>query len=259
LLDLSAVSFVTPFGILVLHGLIKKLTVLGCVELRVPNTDVATYLWRMNFHKLLEVERKNGTLRLSPDFAEYQFGRRPLKQVLLEPQEINVASDEQVAEAEAKLWSLIRERAPRFETVEDQVRIALVEIISNVQRHSGTSKAWVVAQTYVEPSERLEIAIADAGMGLRASLERLHQEKLQRMSDWEVARFATEAGITGSAFGGGTGLSTITELVSEYGGAFHLLSGHGCYSLYQSRGRGLDHLVGLPGTTVGVSFPGRPV
>jgi anti-sigma regulatory factor (Ser/Thr protein kinase) len=185
LLDLSAVSFVTPFGILVLHGLIKKLTVLGCVELRVPNTDVATYLWRMNFHKLLEVERKNGTLRLSPDFAEYQFGRRPLKQVLLEPQEINVASDEQVAEAEAKLWWLIRERAPRFETVEDQVRIALVEIISNVQRHSGTSKAWVVAQTYVEPSERLEIAIADAGMGLRASLERLHQEKLQRMSDWE--------------------------------------------------------------------------
>ncbi|GBD31878.1 hypothetical protein HRbin33_00839 [bacterium HR33] len=257
LLDLSFVSFLTPFGMLVLHGLIKRLSSVGCLTVQVPNRDVATYLWRMDFHVCLETELKAGTVKFSPEFSAYRFSRKPLKESLLELQGVNAASDEEVTQAEERLWSVIQRRAPTLGALEEQVRIALVEILSNVQRHSGTAKAWVVAQSYAYPVERVEIAIGDVGVGLRHSLSRLHRQRLQQMSDWEVAKFATEPGITGSELGGGTGLSAILEIVREYGGALHLASGHGCYSAYRSSEQGLDYILALPGTVVGVSLVGR--
>ncbi|GIW52271.1 MAG: hypothetical protein KatS3mg081_1626 [Gemmatimonadales bacterium] len=102
LLDLSRVSFVTPFGML-LHGLVKRLSRLGCVEVLLRSIDVATYLWRMNFHLCLETELKARTVKFSPEFSAYRFSRKPLKESLLELQGVNAASDEEVTQAEERL------------------------------------------------------------------------------------------------------------------------------------------------------------
>jgi hypothetical protein len=78
------------------------------------------------------------------------------------------------------------------------------------------------------------------------------------MSDAQVNLFATNAGVTGSLYGGGYGLTTIASAVRARGEALHILSGRGRCSIWRRREtvRGLGLPVG--GTLVEVSLARSP-
>jgi hypothetical protein len=98
----------------------------------------------------------------------------------------------------------------------------------------------------------VRVAVGDLGIGVRASLSRRHN--LGGMTDSEVLRFATQAGVTGSATGGGYGLATIVDAIQQNGRAVHLASGGGQHSFFRSRDSGDPSAVQIPGTIVEVAF-----
>jgi len=250
-IDLSATSFVKPLGIALLHGLITHIRNAGDeVEVKVSSDDVATYLWRMNLHSPFAAD---GGVRFNPDIKHFTLSRWPKQ--LLELTIVDVANDDEVVTAEEHTWSMIARGAPQYGALRDPIRTAVVELISNVERHSGTGRASVIAQTH---KDCVRIAVGDVGIGVRESLERTGTHDLQGKSDHEVLRYATQPGITASPGHGGMGLATIADAIRLYGRAVHLASGRGVFSVFRGRESGADGAFAVPGTIVEVAFERPP-
>ena len=164
---------------------------------------------------------------------------------------VHVDSDDAVEQAALHIMGIVESKAKGFGTIRDELFTAIAELLSNVERHSGVHEACVVAQTH---EHRVRIAVGDDGCGIRASLARTRAADMQEMSDAEVNRFATEAGVTGALAGGGYGLWTIASAVRKRGEALHILSGSGRCSIW--RWRDTVRPLGLPvsGTLVEVSL-----
>ena len=111
---------------------------------------------------------------------------------------------------------------------------AIAELLSNVERHSGVHEACVVAQTH---EHRVRLAVGDNGCGIRASLARTRAAEIGSMTDEQVNLYATKAGVSGSPYGGGYGLTTIANAVHAGGEALHILSGRGRASIWRSEER----------------------
>jgi hypothetical protein len=247
IVDLTRTTFAKPFGITLLYGLLCRLREEGeAVRVLIPNSDVATYLWRMNLH---EPFANDPGVVFEPNLGGFSLTRWLQPKQLLELTSVDAGSDDDAIAAETRIWEIIAARAAQYAPLEDQIRTAVVELISNVERHSRTGRASVIGQTF---KDCVRIAVGDVGIGVRSSLERVHN--LEAMSDDEVLRFATQPGVTGSVFGGGTGLSTIVDAIRENGRAVHLASGQGVYSVLRTGEHGHQTGFVVPGTVVEVVF-----
>lgn len=164
--DLSEVGFVSPSGLVSLAA--------ACLEVRrrgqplsvtAPESlHVDNYLIRVGFRDLLKTARCS----LPPDFAERVIDQRPLPGRLLELQLITKAADK-VGERLLDLGRSIR--IPK-ETMQHAF-VAWSETVDNAMLHSETEAALTVAQRYRDAgATRLEIGVADVGIGLRRSLKR---------------------------------------------------------------------------------------
>lgn len=232
-----------------LHGLISSFRDVGRdVLVRMTNDDLATYLWRMNVHKPFA---KDGGVRFEPDLNAFSFKRMWRGKQLLELTLIDVTNDDEVIDAETRLWAIISSRASQLIPIQDQIRTALVELISNVQVHSDTHRAAVAAQTY---GTCVRIAVGDNGIGVRESLRRGGLHDIGEMADSEVLLYASQAGVSASRAGGGFGLATIVQEVRQQGLSVHLVSGRGEYSIYRKWDGGRDWEFDIPGTIVEVVF-----
>ena len=99
------------------------------------------------------------------------------------------------------------------------------------------------------------LAVADAGVGIRASLAQRHPEAAQWRHGEAIQRAL--GGLSSRASGGGAGLRSIYAVVRRYNGRLAIRSGD--ERLYVSADRQPRTLNGVlfPGTQVGISFSQR--
>jgi anti-sigma regulatory factor (Ser/Thr protein kinase) len=160
---------------------------------------------------------------------------------------------------------------PKLEDTRLTLRYVIVELLRNVVQHShALVGGFVAADLWNEESGRpmLQLAVADAGIGIPASLRTLHPnlsdpEAALEKSLWPHISGTFEEGLTGTQQNAGMGLFFIAEMAKLTGGtlliatrgATLLLSGwvddEGNHSLRFIEPRG----VGFPGTLVAFELP----
>lgn len=97
------------------------------------------------------------------------------------------------------------------------------EVTDNVLTHAECAEGGIVQTTVCAESGRVEIAVADAGRGLLASLR---EGRPQLETDAEAAALAVESGVTRDPEAGqGQGLAGSLRIASLTGGAFEIASG----------------------------------
>jgi hypothetical protein len=165
--------------------------------------------------------------------------------------------------------ALVRET--QLEDTRLTLQYVIVELLRNVVQHSHSPQGGIViADLWNEESGRpmLQLAVADVGIGIPASLRALHPnlsepEAALEKSLWPHISGTFEEGLTGTQQNAGMGLFFIAEMAKLTGGtlliatrgATLLLSGwvdeEGNHSLRFIEPRG----VGFPGTLVVFELP----
>ena len=130
------------------------------------------------------------------------------------------------------------------------------ELCYNVVDHSQADGLAVAQISRDRQGQRyVSLAVADAGVGIRASLAARHPEA----AEWRHGEAIQRAlgGLSSRTSGGGAGLRSIDAVVHRYGGRLAIRSGD--ERLYISADRQPLTLAGawFPGTQVGISFSQR--
>ena len=144
--------------------------------------------------------------------------------------------------------------------------MALSEGCQNIVEHAGTA-GWVAVQAY-NWKRRLGrkvvmIAVADAGVGFRQSLEAAQSEKWgDRWGDAAALEAAVFQGVSRfSDPGRGQGLAGMRRYVERWDGKLSLRSGSARLSIIPSWDESQpieDGLASFPGTQVLIIIPGKP-
>ncbi len=117
------------------------------------------------------------------------------------------------------------------EEIEGAVKYSLVELLRNVVQHSRSRIGGLVSAVYFQRTGIVDIAVADIGRGLRASLRESYPEI---NSCHKAVRFALNPHVSGTFRSGayhsmrdnaGLGLFFIREIASRSSGGFFLASG----------------------------------
>lgn len=118
----------------------------------------------------------------------------------------------------------------------ETIKYVLGELIRNVIEHSEAKNGAFVTVQYVARKKKLSIGICDAGIGLRASLERYHMP----VDDVDAIRLALMPGVSGttSRSGGtgdnaGAGLYIVKSIVKIARSYFVIYSGDSAYKLHK--------------------------
>jgi anti-sigma regulatory factor (Ser/Thr protein kinase) len=130
------------------------------------------------------------------------------------------------------------------------------ELCYNVVDHSQTHGVAVARIGQDRQGRRyVSLAVADAGVGVRASLSSRYPEAAQWRHGDAIQRAL--GGLSSRASGGGAGLRSIYAVVRRYGGRLAIRSGD--ERLYVSAEHQPRALSGawFPGTQVGISFSQR--
>ncbi len=146
------------------------------------------------------------------------------------------------------------------------------ELVRNVLEHAETMHGAILCAQYYNKSNSIRIGIADAGLGIRATITRSHSAE----TDLDAIRLALMPGITGTTRreGGteqnaGAGLFFIKSIASVNRDFFVIYSGAGFYKLlkksagrrlrlqadpFQDRHSSDGNMPSWPGTVVGVDI-----
>ena len=130
------------------------------------------------------------------------------------------------------------------------------ELCYNVVDHSRAEGLAVAQILRDRQGQRyVSLAVADPGVGIRASLAGRHPEAAQWRHGEAIQRAL--GGLSSRTTGGGAGLRSIYAVVRRYGGRLSIRSGD--ERLYVSADRQPRTLAGawFPGTQVGISFSQR--
>lgn len=134
------------------------------------------------------------------------------------------------------------------------------ELVGNVLEHANAEHGAILCAQYYEKTNRIGIGIADAGLGIKATISRSHAAN----TDLDAIRLALTPGITGTTprIGGtaqnaGAGLFFIKSIADVNRDFFVIYSGNAFYKLLKKKGARL-HLNADPFAdrhTKGSSFP----
>lgn len=152
------------------------------------------------------------------------------------------------------------------------VQYVLVELLRNVLQHSGDELGAVVAAQGMGPAQRrmrpmIQLAVADAGIGIPRSLYRAHPHLADYRQALERALLphisgTFEEGLTGSFENAGLGLYMISEMARQTGGRMLITTTGASLVLQSSVGKepGTPRFLlplgtGFPGTLVAFEIP----
>ena len=258
-IDGSGIRFVDPYGLLVLLAVglsapYRRGRAWGLVLPRDP--AVLAWLDRCGAQRLIGslfiVDEPAG----SGDADRRDGGRDP---VLLEVALVREGADvhRAVARIKARADLLLVSRLGYSGLAADRFTVALAEVCQNVVDHSG-GPGLALAQCYLRSGAGPEIrlAVADIGIGVRASLAPRYADRLPGSWDDRAAvRLAFRRGVTGSGDPDrGLGLAAVADLVRAWGGRLRLRSGTAACEV----GAHPAEFVGLasfPGTQVAITLP----
>jgi hypothetical protein len=248
LIDLSRLRFVDPYGLVSLARLAAhNIAVAGECTIKGPEDwQIANYLARMKF----DTVTRNLNCGWTTDLDAVKARDRSDVLVELRP----FYDSAQVEELCSLVWHRL-EPVATPQTL-DAIYTGLGEIGDNVRQHSGARHGFVAAQVYDQghPWERVEFAIADAGVGIRAALAR-HSPR----SDAHAIDLAVTAMVSGiDDPGRGQGLSTTKELTLGLRGRLDICTGTARKSFFSNGNAATATMASMRGTTVFVSVPCSP-
>lgn len=259
LLDLSNVSWATPFGLVTLIAFLDHFypTVSGMRVICPTSDDCRQYLAASGFLQQLpsQIEVVRGeNLRLTrPSGADTVLAVTRLDR----ESDISAAS----ATVEARLNEMLGEGDPQWRKTKGAVLSTLGELCGNILLHADHDFGWVGAQRYAnrhEGRQWVEIVIADAGQGIRRSLTPAYPE-LEELADGQVVERAIEEELSRLDAPNrvrGTGFYVLKKATREHDGSFYLRSGSGAVERNRRKKKMLrkDGLDEWPGTQLEVTI-----
>lgn len=247
-LDMHAVDFVTPYGVVALVSAARRLHSRSGYRVRVETLAPAvhSYLHRMDLFAVA------GQWLYCTEERQETWSRDPRTTNLLELTPI--AGPHDVATAISRAERIFA----RWLHVDDLSALlrVLSELCANIYQHSGDPVGYALMQTYEEISRgrvTVDLAVGDCGRGVRGSLTARHGESsagtltyLRQALDGRTAR------ATGR---GGLGLRLVEQLALESSGYLWLRS-ESAGILRSGPGHSLARtsLPPMPGTQVAVRF-----
>jgi hypothetical protein len=220
-LDLEGVEFVSPLDLVALAAWAHALPAPLRGNVILPAPDIASYLERM---RLLDLLRSSGWDVPAVETGPWEDLAHKLLEVtaLAGPYEV-----EDLADRLPRLWrgragDPLKSRALHF---------AFGELSDNATTHSGDSPIFVAAQRYTGATSgrpaRLELAVADAGIGIPSHL-RSNPSYVAVQEDKEAIALSLQPGVTGTRDRRGYGFHDVLREVTEAGtGELVVVSGKG--------------------------------
>jgi len=248
--DAAAVSFVCPYGAIVLLSVCRHLArergrPVALVGLQEP---VHAYLHRLDFFRA----GRGSVVVNRPLHGSAALMRSSASLNVLEM--TVVRSLREVYDATAHALLIFKAWLGMDASAAHRVACCIAEACENVVEHSQDTGV-VVAQKYVYADfTEVQLAIADLGVGIRQSLSSAHTEVEDTPAGW-IKRAV--AGLSSRAEGVGQGLGEIRRIATRTGGSLLIRSGTGRALYAQNYARYTDvsaELGGLPGTQLSVTL-----
>ena len=258
--DVGRLSVLEPFGMLYLASMVRDLRRNGtCFHL--VNVDRHCYAEHMGFYSSFEENYP------APDQHERENERYIAIKALDRTALINAAN----AEHAYHLGETIERASVKFATVltqtqdgplVDALTYCLREIIRNTHEHSGADEVLVCAQ-YKPASNRVDLAFADSGCGIRETVAR--NPRVIAETDLEAIKVALLPGISGTDRGHRAAIRTddpwensgyglfMTQRICREGGVFTIASGKALLRLTGERSLGRESS-SCVGTVVGLTM-----
>lgn len=247
-LDMDAVSFVQPYGII---GLVLSARLLSersgqPVTLRNIRTDIHQYLQRMNI-----IHVAGPWLKVSGELGD-EWTRNPSTQNLLEltlvrnrNDVLNIVDRTENVFARWLVVSNLRE-----------LLTAVSELCTNIYEHSQDSNGCILIQKYaLQLSNQVKVilAVGDTGVGIRGSLSmRFAQHGLGPMQFLHKAMEGNTSRLSGR---GGLGLRIVEQIAAQNGGYLWLRSENAAIlSRGETNRQDQPNLAHIPGTQVVIEF-----
>lgn len=247
LIDLSDVTFFTPFGLLYLGMFLRYFANRGKgFVVNLPTDSKArSYLARQNFW-----ERFN----FDPDTISRESLRRLTTSTSLNDI-VDIESNDYIGD---EIGERLRDILITCDCPLSPSKVALIvaELVDNFAQHSEKTLAALALQYY--PNVRnLRVAIADCGIGIRESLASNPKHKWVANEPHHVAVLeAFKPGISRKREGG-VGFTDILDGVNELGGRLSLATGDQYVVVRKGNAKVGDMTFNLPGVQVELFLPGR--
>ncbi|UOQ57259.1 ATP-binding protein [Leucobacter allii] len=234
--DLSWVTFIDPAFAVSLTSRVALFCEFGISVVVLPpaTSDAAVYASRLQLPEMLG--RLGSDARGFPTISSNHIPER-----ILELQDFRGPEGLEALAEQVGLHV-------RDEAATDGLRDCLFEAGQNVYQHSGKNQGFVAAQFYPKVG-RYRFAIADSGMGYRASLAAAHSPS----DDAEAIDLAMTKGISGTGKETrGLGLSEVRHIVTSHGGWVSVTSGTVTKTFNDPEEKPASHRVGdyVPGTVL---------
>lgn len=243
-IDFSKVGLVEPFPMLLIASELRKLNARRPEpEITCSGVDHMTYAAHMGFFQCFGLAHGNAP-------GQARGGATYLPITVFDTEEVErgaaISGIEVGSHIEATSQNLSRllcqgGEGPLFDTLTYSIR----EIMRNAVEHSKADRFDICAQ-YWPSNKRVEVAILDRGIGLRATLAR--NPHIDVSDDKKAINFALMPAISGRAFKGskiqkkgnwtnsGFGLY-MTNRICRNGGTFFIASGNSSMLLTKSGGK----------------------
>ncbi|MHB0913867.1 MAG: hypothetical protein ACYC2Y_10565 [Armatimonadota bacterium] len=241
--NMRRLEFITPTCLAMLAALLRLLTqssvFRGGAFLPSHNDGVEGYLGRMDFYKCLDLP------------YQYTFRRNPSEGRF---HELLAVDSEDLSLDVARHFHGILESNGALPPEFSKVAVPTIqELMDNVFHHAESSvNAIVCAQAY--EGTRVELAIADCGIGFRKSLMRNQDLVGKCETGRDALRLAVQPKVTGRPdHNAGEGLFFITELAKQNHGEMIIYSDDGIMNIRNGRVVTGD-APHWPGSVVGLSL-----
>lgn len=248
ILDLSDLEFITPYGVVVLTTILNRdAHGFQSLQLVCPESfDCLNYLAASGFFQHL------------PDYVTLKEDLgRGTKEGSWDSQTVlpltNLDNTSRVAEVTSKIRERVAQMMGEDGNGEPKALTNLIpsttqEMCQNIFDHARVQQGWVAAQRYSNvPTPYIELALGDAGCGIRTTLVDEYPE-LRERGEATVLRLMIKKGLSRRE-GGGMGYNLLRTAADELDGRFLLRSGRGAV-------RKPRHRSGLTSSTKECEWPG---
>jgi anti-sigma regulatory factor (Ser/Thr protein kinase) len=162
-----------------------------------------------------------------------------------------ISNGRQVNDAVNALCEIVVRHAPDPRGVLPAIEWAVNEVTDNVELHASAATPGIFCARLDPGPNRLEVAVVDQGIGIRASLG----SAIPAGSDGEAIAKALQRGVTRDpSVGQGNGLAGTKEIILQNGGDLMLWSGVAMFRIGDGQDKGYIPVSGSAGTGVVLSF-----
>jgi hypothetical protein len=221
-LDLTDISFVEPYGMVLLLQLLDRVTI---DHIYYPTNRSVTYLERAGF---FDAAARYTDVPLNIQQLKGVVPRNQNNQTMLS---ITPIADDKDAHSAVQVVNtqtrVILENELKYDR--DDVRdfiVILSELLGNIPRHSK-SYGYVCAQVYRIPHTNIKYAsvcISDKGIGISKTFEESDYITIPKPDDKIALKYAVIKEKS-SKKNGGTGYKGIKEKIKKFGGTLYVRSG----------------------------------